>query len=219
MSETTGKVLHGFGGRHDDMAALFPGYWQRRPVQHERHGTRIAVVEHANQDCGEADGMYTERAGLLLCIATADCVPVLLARKDGKAVAALHVGWRGAYAGIIARLAGLLIARGDHPADWLAATGPSAGQCCYQVAPALIDQFADRYPMPRDMIATPEGKLNLSGIAAWQLERAGFGARSRAPECTMCHRSGAGYTYHSYRRDRETRTPVEDVHWSAIAIA
>ena len=212
-------VVHGFGARHDDMAQQFPGYWERRPMQHERHGTHIAVAEHEQQDCGEADGMITERPGLLLCIATADCVPVLLARKDGKAVAALHVGWRGAYAGIIARFAELLAARGDSAGDWLAATGPSAGDCCYQVSPDLIAQFGGRYAMPPRVIASEAGNLNLAGIAAWQLEHAGFSTFSAAPECTMCHPGDGGFAYHSYRRDRETRTPIKDVQWSVIAIS
>lgn len=212
-------VVHGFGTRRDDMAAHFPRYWAGRPVQHERHGTRIAVVERANEDCGEADGMFTQAPGLLLAIATADCVPLLLARKDGEAVAALHVGWRGAYDGIIARFAELLAARGDRPADWLAAIGPAAGACCYQVAPELIAQFGLRYPMPPELIASPAGHLNLAGIAAWQLERAGFASFSAAPECTMCHPGEGGFAFHSYRRDRATRTPVEDVQWSVIAIA
>jgi YfiH family protein len=212
-------VVHGFGTRRDDMAAHFPYYWGRRPMQHERHGTHIAVAEREHQDCGEADGMYTERPGLLLCIATADCVPLLLARKDGKAVAALHVGWRGAYAGIIERFAEMLAARGDAPGNWLAATGPSAGACCYQVSPELIAQFGQRYAMPPDVIASEAGNLNLSGIAAWQLERAGFATYSAAPECTMCDADAGGHAFHSYRRDRESRTPIKDVQWSVIAIA
>jgi len=213
------SVVHGFGARQDDMAQHFPQYWERRPIQHERHGTHIAIADGERQDCGEADGMFTERPGLLLAIATADCVPVLLARRDGKAVAALHVGWRGAYAGIIARFADMLAARGERAGDWLAATGPAAGDCCYQVSPELIAQFNERYAMPARVISSEAGNLNLAGIAAWQLERAGFTTFSVAPECTMCHPGDAGFAFHSYRRDRETRTPIKDVQWSVIAIS
>jgi hypothetical protein len=36
----------------------------------------------------------------------------------------------------------------------------------------------------------------------------------------MCRAADDGrFIYHSYRRDRETRTPVVDVQWSVIAIA
>jgi hypothetical protein len=36
----------------------------------------------------------------------------------------------------------------------------------------------------------------------------------------MCRSDDGGrFVYHSYRRDRETRTPIVDVQWSVIAIA
>jgi YfiH family protein len=212
-------VVHGFGTRGDNMAELFPRYWPRRPVQHERHGTRIAVVDQPNQDCGEADGMSTDRRGLLLCIATADCVPILLARRDGTQVAALHAGWRGALAGIVERFAGLLSERGDQPGNWLAGLGPSALACCYEVSAEIVDQFSSRYGMPASLVAPQPRRLNLAGIVHWQLSRAGFGEVSASPECTMCHRDDSGFGFHSYRRDRETRTPVADVQWSVIGLA
>lgn len=214
------RIVHGFGTRHDDMAALLPDYWPRRPVQHERHGTRIAVVTHANEDCGEADGMLTSRPGLLLAIATADCVPVLLARRDARAVAALHVGWRGAMAGIVDAFAALVRARGGDPAEWIAATGPAARACCYEVGQDVIDGFVARWDLAPGFVAPRGRMLDLPAIVRHQLERAGIEQVAARAECTMCHRRDDGrHTFHSYRRDRATRTPVVDVHWSAIALA
>jgi YfiH family protein len=213
-------IVHGFGTRHDDMAALLPDYWPRRAVQHERHGTRIAVVTRANEDCGEADGMITDRPGLLLAIATADCVPVLLARRDAREVAALHVGWRGALAGIVDAFAALVRARGGDPADWIAAPGPAAHACCYEVGQDVIDAFVARWDLPPGFVAPRPRRLDLPAIVRRQLERAGIGTVAARAECTMCHaRADGRWTFHSYRRDRATRTPVVDVHWSAIAIA
>jgi YfiH family protein len=217
-------VVHGFGTRHDDMAALLPDYWARRPVQHERHGTRIAVVTAANEDCGEADGMLTDRPGLLLAIATADCVPVLLARRDGAEVAALHAGWRGAQAGIVAAFAALVRARGGAPSDWVAATGPAAHACCYDVGPEVIEGFVAGHGLAPDLVAPDPlrpRRLDLPAIVRCQLERAGIHTVAGRSECTMCHRveGGTAPTFHSYRRDRATRTPVVDVHWSVIARA
>jgi YfiH family protein len=213
-------IVHGFGTRHDDMAALLPDYWPCRPVQHERHGTRIAVVTQANEDCGEADGMITDRPGLLLAIATADCVPVLLARRDAREVAALHVGWRGALAGIVDAFAALVHARGGDPADWIAAPGPAAHACCYEVGQEVIDAFVARWDLAPGFVAPRPRRLDLPAIVRRQLERAGLGTVAARGECTMCHtRADGRWTFHSYRRDRETRTPVVDVHWSAIAIA
>jgi YfiH family protein len=212
-------IVHGFGTRRDDPSLQLPGYWARRPLQHERHGTRIAIATEANEDCGEADGMLTDRPGLLLAIATADCVPVLLARRDGREVAALHVGWRGAHAGIVERFAALVRERGGDPGDWIAAIGPAAHSCCYEVSEELIEEFRERTGLPRETIAPRPRRLDLPAIVRWQLGQAGVGSVSAQSACTMCSRDGDGrFVYHSYRRDRETRTPIVDVQWSAIAI-
>jgi YfiH family protein len=220
---TLDTVVHGFGTRDDRMQDIFPAYWPNRPIQHERHGTRIALIQRAGEDCGEADGMFTDRPGLMLSIATADCAPVLLARKDGQEVAALHVGWRGALAGMVDRFADLLDERGGKPDDWYAAIGPSAGPCCYEVSEELIGQFHDRYGVPASVVAPAARRLNLAGIVHWQLVNAGFASVSACPECTICHPTNpdgpdSRFDFHSYRRDRETRTPVIDVQWSVIAI-
>jgi YfiH family protein len=216
-------IVHGFGTRRDDMARRFPEYWARRPVQRERHGTRIVIATGPNQDCGEADGMLTGHPGLLLAIATADCVPVLLARRDGREVAALHVGWRGAHAGIVGRFAALVRERGGDPGDWRAAIGPAAHACCYEVSPALIDDFMERTGLPQATVSPRPRRLDLPAIVRRQLEQAGVDRVSAQPDCTMCVRDGdgdgsSGFAFHSYRRDRETRTPMVDVQWSVIAI-
>lgn len=69
------------------------------------------------------------------------------------------------------------------------------------------------------MPAPQPPRLDLAAIVQWQLRRAGFGEISTSPQCTMCHHFDRGFIFHSYRRDRETRTPVVDVQWSVIAVA
>jgi hypothetical protein len=44
-----------------DHRAIVHGFGTRRPIRHERHGTRIAVVKEAHEDRGEAGGMFTDR--------------------------------------------------------------------------------------------------------------------------------------------------------------
>lgn len=215
------RVVHGFGARDDDMAAQFGDDWRRRAIQHERHGTRIVAVTVQEQDCGEADGMFTDRPGILLAIATADCAPVLLARKDGAAVAALHVGWRGALAGIVPRFGALLDQRGEPPGDWTASIGPTAGPCCYEVSADIICQLRARYAIDPGVLSPRPRYLDLAGLVRWQLETAGIGSIGAASMCTICHcpEDHAGFAFHSYRRDRATRVPGVDVQWSAIGIA
>ncbi len=42
-----------------------------------------------------ADACITTTPGIACTIMVADCLPVLLALRDGRAVAAAHAGWRG----------------------------------------------------------------------------------------------------------------------------
>src|SRR5690349_3928905 len=48
----------------------------------------------------QADGLVTDRPGLLLGILTADCAPVLFADAEAGVVGAAHAGWRGALGGV-----------------------------------------------------------------------------------------------------------------------
>ena len=43
----------------------------------------------------EADGLLSDEPGRLIGILTADCIPVLVADPEHRAVAAFHAGWRG----------------------------------------------------------------------------------------------------------------------------
>ena len=42
----------------------------------------------------KGDGLATDKPGIGLLIKTADCQPVLVAHKEGRHIAAFHIGWR-----------------------------------------------------------------------------------------------------------------------------
>ena len=48
----------------------------------------------------EGDAAITALQGVILSIQTADCVPILVADSEARAVAAIHAGWRGTAAHI-----------------------------------------------------------------------------------------------------------------------
>lgn len=93
------------------------------------HGSRVidAAAAGANPT---ADAAYTTRAGTVCAVLTADCLPILLCRRRGTAVAAVHVGWRGLAAGVIAASVQATAADGAELLAWL---GPAIGPQAYQV--------------------------------------------------------------------------------------
>lgn len=82
----------------------------------------------------QADGLVSDRPGQAIGILTADCVPVLLAARDGSQVAAVHAGWKGATSGII----DAAVAR-FHSAEIVAAIGPAIAERSYEVGQDVYD--------------------------------------------------------------------------------
>lgn len=94
--------------------------------------------------CGDAS--VTNRRGLLLGVQTADCVPVLLVDPKGRAVAAVHAGWRGTLQRIAVKAIGKMTMHfGTKPADLLAAIGPSISGCCYEVGTEVAVEFRSQF--------------------------------------------------------------------------
>jgi YfiH family protein len=126
--------------------------------------------------------------GLAALVLTADCLPVALHAPG--AVAMVHAGWRGLAAGVLDEgLQALrdLGARGPV----LAAIGPGAGGCCYEVGDEVRAAFAD----------VPEARhgrtIDLPTVARRRLREAGVAEIHDAGICTMCDER-----FFSHRRDR-----------------
>ena len=72
----------------------------------------------------EADAIVSNDPGAAIAVRIADCVPVLLAEETGRAVAAIHAGWRGiASRAIIAGVSALQATYGVRPERVIAAVG------------------------------------------------------------------------------------------------
>jgi YfiH family protein len=156
------------------------------------HGTRIAEARAAREELGECDGIVSLAPGLPIAVTSADCVPILAARRDGGAVAALHSGWRGTLAGAAGELVRALRERGEDPARWVAAVGPAIGPCCYEVSVELAREFGELETRMLDLPARNAAQLRAAGIGEVELLRA----------CTRCARDERGAPlYASYRRD------------------
>jgi polyphenol oxidase len=110
------------------------------------HGDRVVRARRPSEPLEEADGVVSAEPGLAACVSVADCVPILLATPDGRAVAALHAGWRGTLARVARRgVEALAPESGGGPCALLAVIGPSIGPCCYEVSPPLAAHFVAEF--------------------------------------------------------------------------
>jgi hypothetical protein len=146
---------------------------------------------------GEADGLVTSEAGVVLAVLTADCAPVLLADPGAGVVGAVHAGWRGLAAGVVEAGIAAVAALGADPAAVVGLVGPAVGGCCYEVGPDVREAVGDRYPAA--LATTRDGRpaLDPAAGAAQALERAGIGQIRVAGECTV----DLADRHFSHRRD------------------
>lgn len=102
------------------------------------HGNHLMQVGPSRAGAGwdgpasvisETDGLHTKSKRVPLAVAIADCTPVLLASPREGRVATIHAGWRGTAAGIVDKALKLF----TDPSEVIAAIGPAARACCYQV--------------------------------------------------------------------------------------
>ena len=99
-----------------------------------------------------ADGHITTEPGLLLAIQTADCIPVLVADRRQRIVAAFHAGWRGTVKRIVESGIGRLrLLYGSRPQDLIAAIGPGAAACCYSVGEEVLSEFTSQFTYAREL--------------------------------------------------------------------
>jgi YfiH family protein len=157
------------------------------------HGSQVRRVAAGCVDRAalvEADGHATATPGVAPMVLTADCLPIAIA-GDG-AVAMLHAGWRGLAAGVVAQGADAVRELGARD-PLVAAIGPGAGRCCYEVGEGVHAAFARHGSQVRN-----GRNLDLKAIARLELERAGVAEVHDSELCTICSDPSLFY---SHRRD------------------
>ncbi len=169
------------------------------------HGTTM-VPAFDTASLPEADGVswtHGDPGGRVPAVRTADCVPILLADRRGRAVAALHAGWRGAAAGIASKAVEALARTGVPPGDLVAALGPAILECCYEVGPEVAEALAAAVPARHAQeVSRTDGRgkamADLHAANRLQLVAAGVPEEAihLAPWCTCCRAD----LFHSYRR-------------------
>jgi YfiH family protein len=196
--------VHGFGTLEEPIPSIFlqkgKDIWdQVRPKWKQVHGTEAVSVKVHGQECGETDALFSKHKEIPISVVTADCVPILLAHRDGLEVAAVHAGWRGVRGRILSKLWAKLSQAGNQPEDWVAAIGPAIGPCCYEVSQELADDFRNEFSEYSESLVVPKSRtLDLPAIQHAELTKIGLKKVELIRACTKCSVSPV---FHSYRRE------------------
>ncbi len=162
---------------------------------HQVHGTRVSSVEEWQAGAqGRAADAIVVRAGAVVAIQVADCLPVLLASKDGAVYGAAHAGWRGLAGGILEQtLAAMRVA----PAELTAWLGPCIRSGAFEVGEDVRAAFGPSCAWAFAPNSRGRWQCDLAGIAAARLRAAGVTAVS---DCGMCTCADS-QRFFSHRRD------------------
>jgi YfiH family protein len=177
---------------------------------HGRRVVRVSASDAAPQaDVHEADAVVTTTPGIACVVQAADCLPVLLAAPNGRAVGAAHAGWRGLAGGVVeAAVEAVASAAGCAPGELAAWLGACIGPDAFEVGGDVLDAFD--VPRAAEGRATSTARFRAKGDGKWLADLGGL-ARDRLARAGVRDVSGGGWCtvgdearFFSYRRDGTT---------------
>ncbi len=101
------------------------------------HSDKIFFVEDIKGET-EGDGLLT-RTGKILCIKTADCIPLVILTQNPYFYGIFHVGWRGLFKGIVKKAIREFLLYGFKPSELYVYIGPSICSNCYEVGKEFVN--------------------------------------------------------------------------------
>ena len=172
------------------------------------HGAAVVDAEGcaALSSPPQADASTALAARTVCAVLVADCLPVLIADRAGRAVAAAHAGWRGLAAGVLQRTVARLRARlgeGAVVAELVAWLGPAIGARRFEVGAEVLDAMQAQLPQAQCAFAPqPGGKYlaDLHALARQALAQCGVVQVHGDDSCTFSD----AQRFFSYRRDGST---------------
>jgi len=167
------------------------------------HG--IDVVELNPDNVGQiakADASYTRHPGIACAILTADCLPVILADREGTVVGAAHCGWRSLCGGVIENLVSEMAVAPETLQAWL---GPAIGPDSFEVGPEVRDAFLDHDPKAVHAFRAEGARsghfmADIYALATLRLNHLGVSNVTGGGLCTVKDSD----RFFSYRRDGRT---------------
>ncbi len=167
---------------------------------HQVHGDRIFHVgADVRSDCEVQlyDALITDQVGIGLMIQHADCQAVLIYDTEKRVLAAVHNGWKGSVANIIAKTIGEMSdGYRCKPENMVVGIGPSLGPCCGEFI-----HYRKELPEKLHSFQVSDNHFDFWQISKHQLMQCGVPETSicTAETCTSCSEK-----YFSYRRARRS---------------
>lgn len=131
---TTDKVA---GVLPDEIEKLFPhqGFAYLKQI----HSDKVHLIDHPGMY--EGDGLFTQKKDLILVVKTADCLPLVFYSRELGVAGVVHMGWRGAKAGILNNIPFSL-------KSFSVFAGVGMRKCCY----LLDNKYFDPINFAKDML-------------------------------------------------------------------
>lgn len=162
------------------------------------HGIAVAQAEERDGPPPQADAAFSEKAGVVCVVMTADCLPVLFCDRTGQRVAAAHAGWRGLAGGVLEATV-----RAMGCGDLLAWLGPAIGPESFEVGPPVRQAFLEALSDCEHAFKPIDEEhwlADLYALARLALARVGVTEVYGGGHCTYADPE----RFFSYRRDGQT---------------
>lgn len=167
------------------------------------HGTDVVELTADNVgQIAKADASFTRHPGIACAILTADCLPVILADREGTVVGAAHCGWRSLCGGVIENLVSAMAVAPETLQVWL---GPAIGPDSFEVGPEVRDAFLEHNPKAARAFKAKGARAghfmaDIYALATLRLNHLGVSSVTGGGLCTVQDSD----RFFSYRRDGQT---------------
>lgn len=157
-----------------------------------------AEIRDRFQGQTQADAIVSDVSSAVLAIRIADCAPILLASENGRVVAAIHAGWRGVAAQLVAHTVAEINTMGYQSSQIMAAIGPAIGMEHFEVGTEVAEQFHSLgLNSAVHTIGYAKPHIDLAGAIKLQLQQCGVTLIDGGGLCTFVNAAD----FFSHRRD------------------
>ena len=167
------------------------------------HGVKVVDAETAAPE-EEADASTAITPNTVCVVQVADCLPVLITEKNGKAVAAVHCGWRSLAGGILQKTIEQLRERLNNPqAEFIAWLGPRIGDEDFETGEDVLEAIKktiEGAEVAFKLQANGKYLCSLTTLARMALLQVGVDQVVEANHSTYANPD----LFYSFRRDQTT---------------